>query len=158
MFLPNNQASGSTPRKYLKTGSKKRTNSIKKTSAKGKKYKTNSAKNTGEGSGRKRCEIYKFFTNESARTKQKIESISESDWQDMATKRAKLDAVIGNGLFSVFDYGLDSEVDDAMEVEIVALDVEDSSKQLVKTPQVKKIEVDLVDDEADQGIVEIQSK
>ena len=62
-----------------------------------------SSKYTGEGSGRKRNEIYRYFADDSARTKQKIDFIEDQEWEDMLGKRRDFDAIIGSGLTSVLE-------------------------------------------------------
>jgi len=98
---------GESPRKRLKSSSKKRSASANKSQSKARQQIQSSnpknAKYTGEGSGRKRNEIYRYFSDDSARTKQKVDFIEEQEWEDMLNKRSEFDSTIGDGLKSVLE-------------------------------------------------------
>ena len=68
-----------SPRKLVKSSSKKRSTSANKSQSKARQTILNpkNTKYTGEGSGRKRCEIYKYFADDSARTKQKVDFVED---------------------------------------------------------------------------------
>jgi len=100
-----------SPRKLLKSGSKKRSMSANKSQSKARQQASGnnpkSSKYTGEGSGRKRNEIYRYYTDDSARTKQKVDFIEEQEWEDMLGKRRDFDSIIGSGLRSVLEDSID---------------------------------------------------